>query len=264
MSEPSRTRIAREIDLPLPTAVWVLSIHVATILTPLLVVWAVATHLGHLAGVMDHPAYLYAYAGILVVASVCESAQNTADRWYLYGVPPSLLDLLFNSLVALALGVSVLAVYGGAVWVWVAVLVAWGCYPIGYVMDVGWLRDAAQATVGLASVLALYAALREPVLFLALPTVVLTLYFLDLLVRTRQQVFHGFTTGINGVGLLATVGGIAWAGTSAGWGWIVVLLIAGLVLAAAGLARPKLLQCGPTPRGLNAEVEAEATVSRNA
>jgi len=254
--DSARARIGREIDLPLPTAIWVLGIHLATILAPLLVVWVVVTHMTRLATVMDHPAYLYLYAGLLIVASTIESAQNTADRWYLYGVPPTLLDLLFNSFVALGLTVSVLAVYGGLAWVWPAILVAWLCYPVGYVLEVAWLRDGAQAVVGLASVLALYKALDEPVVFLSLVTVFLTLYFLDLLVKTLQQVFHGFTTGVNAVGLLAVVGAIAWSGTSTGWGWAVVVAVGVGVVALALVLRPMLLRMPATPRDAERSVVA--------
>ena len=248
VSESPKARIGREIDLPVPTAVWVLGVHLLTILAPILVIVVVADHRTHLDATLDHPALLYVYAVLLIVASAIESAQNTADRWYLYGVPPTLLDLLFNSLVALALAVSVLAVHGDHGWLWFVVLAVWVCYPIGYVLGVSWLRDGAQAVVGLASVVVLYAALREPVAFLALPTVFLTLYFLDLLVRTRQQVFHGCTTGINAVGLLATVAAIAWSGTSSGWGWGVVIGVAVVVVGAALLVRPVLLKAPPTPR----------------
>jgi hypothetical protein len=251
----ARERIGREIDLPLPTAIWVLGIHVVTILSPLLVVWVVAANRATLDDRLDRPALLYVYAVLLIVASVCESAQNTADRWYLYGVPPSLLDLMFNTLVALGLAVSVLAVYGDALWVWVAVLAVWALFPIAYVMD--WPTAPVQAVLGVASVAALYVALDEPVVVLSLVTVFLTLYFLDLLVRTRQQVFHGFTTGVNAVGLLATVAAISWAGSSGGWPWWVVVAVAVAVVAVAIAVRPVLLRAGPTPRKPAAPVEVE-------
>ena len=246
--ESARSRIGREIDLPLPTAIWVLGVHVLTILAPLLVVWAVASHRAELDLALDQPAFLYVYAMLLVVASVCESAQNTADRWYLYGVPPSLLDLVFNSLVALALVFATLAAFGDTAWVWPLVLVLWACYPVGYVLGLAPLRDGAQAAVGVSAIGALYVALDEPVVLLSLVAVFLTLYFLDLLVRTRQQVFHGFTTGVNAVGLLSVVAALAWTGTPAGWGWPVVLGLAALVVAGALAARPSLLRLPGTPR----------------
>ena len=44
VSESPKARIGREIDLPVPTAVWVLGVHLLTILAPILVIVVVADH----------------------------------------------------------------------------------------------------------------------------------------------------------------------------------------------------------------------------
>lgn len=240
-------RVAREIDLPFPTAVWVLTAHVLTILVPLVLVMAVASNIGYLSEVMDRPRLLYVAAGLFVVASVCESAQNTLDRWYLTGVPPSLLDLLFNSMIVLALGFQVLAVVGDTTWVWPVVLIGALAYPLAYLM--GWLTSPVQAVFGLAAAVLLYRALGEPVVFITLVTVFFTLFFLDVLLRTQQQVMHGFTTLVNAFSVAAVSAAIYWGAENAqGWSIITVAVITVVLVGVAFLARPWLLRLPPTPR----------------
>jgi hypothetical protein len=239
-------RVRAEIDLPVPTAVWVLVAHVLTILSPLLLVWAVADQRAFVDEVFERPVLLYASAVVLIVASVCESAQNTLDRWYLTGVPPSVLDWLFTSLVGLALGLNVLAVYGDTGWMWWAVGAVVALLAVVYLT--GGPKEALQMVLGVASVGALYAATRDPVIVLTLLTVFLTIFFLDVLLRTRQQVMHGFTTLVNAVSVVATVLAINGAATDSRWSWPLTLLVIGAVVALAFAVRPRLLRLPPTPR----------------
>ncbi len=235
-----------EIDLPTPTAIWVLSAHVVTILSPLLLIWAVAANRGAIDGRLDHVSLLYVAAVVLIVASVSESAQNTADKWWLTGTPPSILDFVFNGLVVTSLALEVIAVYGSHAWVWVTalalVVVFVGCYLGGLPTPI------AQGLLGLWAAYALFRAFDQPVVFLSLVTVFLTLFFLDVLVRTLQQVMHGFVTGINGVGLMAMV--IAVVAAAHGWriGWIAVIVVTVVVVAVALALRPWLLRLPATRR----------------
>ncbi len=57
--------------------------------------------------------------------------------------------------------------------------------------------------MGLASAVLLYRALEQPVVFITLVTVFFTLFFLDVLLRTRQQVMHGFTSLVNAFSVAA-------------------------------------------------------------
>lgn len=240
-------RVAREIDLPFPTAVWVLTAHVLTILVPLVLVMAVASNIAYLDTVLDQPELLYVAAGLFVVASVCESAQNTLDRWYLTGTPPSLLDLLFNSMIVLALAFQVLAVVGDTAWVWPVAIIGALLYPVAYLM--GWPTPPVQAVLGLAAAVLLYEAFEEPVVFITLVTVFFTLFFLDVLLRTKQQVMHGFTTLVNAFSVAAVAAAIYWAAEGdSGWSWPVVIGITVGLIALAFALRPMLLRLPPTPR----------------
>ena len=239
------SRIGREIDLPWPTAVWVLVAHVLTILAPLLLIVVVVMNRAYLDRVLDRPELLYVSAGLLIVGSVCESAQNTLDRWYVTGAPPTLLDFLFNSLIVLSLAVSVLAVEGARAWVWWVSLGAAAIFSLAYLM--GRPTRPVQMLLGLASTYLLYRALAQPVAVLVLLSTFLTLYFFDVLIRTHQQVLHGFTTLINGVGLMATVVAIQWAARGEGMSWPVVIGITLVVVGAAFAFRPALLRLPATP-----------------
>lgn len=238
-------RIGKEIDLPWPTAVWVLTVHILTILSPILVIVVVSANRAYLDGVLDRPELLYVSAVLLIVASVCESAQNTLDRWYLIGTPPTLLDFLFQSLVMLALAVNIIAVEGDRAWVWWLALAGAAAFSLAYLM--GWPTPPLQTVLGVASAYLLYRALDQPVVILGLITVYLTLYFLHILLRTQQQVMHGFVTGINAVGLMATVIAIRWSANGEGMSWPLVIAIALIVVGATMSLRPALLRLSPTP-----------------
>jgi hypothetical protein len=240
-------RVAREIDLPPRTAVWVLTAHLLTILVPLVLVMAVASNIDFLDTVMDQPELLYVAAGLFIVASVCESAQNTLDRWYLTGTPPSMLDLLFNSLIVLALALQILAVVGDTTWVWPVALIGALLFPVAYLM--GWPTPPIQAVMGLASAVLLYRVLDQPVVFITLVTVFFTLFFLDILLRTMQQVMHGFTTLVNAFSVASVAAAIYWAAEGdAGWSWPVVIGLTAALVALAFALRPWLLRLPPTPR----------------
>jgi len=244
-------RVGREIDLPVATAVWVLIAHVLTILVPLWLVAAVAQHIDYLETVLDRPSLLYVSAGLFVVASVCESAQNTLDRWYLTGTPPSLLDMLFNSFIVLGLAFQVLAAVGDTGWVWPAALLLAALFPVAYLM--GWPTPPIQAVLGLAAAVLIYRALDQPVVFFSLVTVFFTLFFLDVLIKTRQQVMHGFTTLVNAFSVVALVAAIGWAaGGEQGWSWVIVVVVAVALVGVAVLLRPWLLRLPATPRRADA------------
>jgi hypothetical protein len=240
-------RVAREIDLPVPTAVWVLTAHLLTILVPLVLVMAVASNIDYLDTVLDQPELLYVAAGLFIVASVSESAQNTLDRWYLTGTPPSMLDLIFNSLIVLALALQILAVVGDTTWVWPVALIGALLFPVAYLM--GWPTPPIQGVMGLASAVLLYRALEQPVVFITLVTVFFTLFFLDVLLRTSQQVMHGFTTLVNAFSVASVAAAIYWtAAGDVGWSWLTVIAITVVLVGVAFALRPWLLRLPPTPR----------------
>jgi hypothetical protein len=243
MSQVPWRAMREEIDLPARTAIWVLTAHVLTILSPLVVVWVLVQHGDDVARRVSQPWALYAGACVLVSASVAESAQNTLDKWYLLGTPPSLLDCVFSTLVVLSLVLNVVGVWGlgWAVPAVVATIAFLALYLTGGPTHV------VQALVGLTSAWALFRAFGDPVVFLSLVTVFLTLFFLHILVRTRQQAMHGFVTLVNAVGLMTTAAAIAGAATGSPWSWGAVLVVAAVTVGGALAARGRLLALPPTP-----------------
>ena len=90
---------------------------------------------------------LFVAAGCFIAGSICESAQNTLDRWYLTGTPPSLLDLLFNTLIVAGLAAQILSV-SDSPWAWLAP-VAVVAYAASYLA--GWPTPPWQALAGVAA-----------------------------------------------------------------------------------------------------------------
>jgi hypothetical protein len=239
-------RIRAEIDLPAATAWWVLTAHVLTILSPLLLIGYVAAHESELGQLLERPALLTASAVILIVASVVESAQNTLDRWYLTGVPPSLLDFVFTTLVGAALACQALAVYGDTSWMWP---VMWGLVALlaaAYLL--GRPVQPFQALLGVAGAGALYAATHDPIAWATLLTVFATVFFLSILLATRQQVMHGFTTLVNAASILFVIAALRGGITGETTSWLLLGAMAALVVGGLLALRPRLLRLGPTPR----------------
>jgi hypothetical protein len=253
MSAAAPWRAMREeIDLPWRTATWVLTAHVLTILAPLLVIAVVAAEWETVDARTEVPWLLYAGASMLVVASVAESAQNTLDRWYLTAVPRTLLDSVFSTLVIAYLVATVVAVWG---WGWllpgIVVLVAFvALYLLGGPVE------PVQTVAGVASVAAFWRAFDDPVVVLSLLAVFLSVFFLDIMLRTRQQAMHGFVTLVNAVGLIAVVLAIRSAAGGSPWAWWQVILLAGLTVGTVLALRPRLLRLPATPHRTPAPLEA--------
>jgi hypothetical protein len=234
------------IDLPRGTAVWVLSAHVLTVCSPLVVVWAVVHYREPLDAVLYSSGLLLAACGLQVTGSLFESMQNHRDDWYLTNNDRSLLDGAFNVSIVTSLVLTALACQGQYFWLWPAAFATAVLYGLFYWRDLP--KEALQALAGLMSTVCLYLSFRDPVVLLPLLAVFLTLYFLDLLIRTGAQSLHGFTTIVNGLGLMA----IPWAiinhvsGQSLGWAAaaLIFLAVTGLALA----LRPALARLAATQR----------------
>lgn len=238
-------RIGAQIDLPRPVAAWVLTAHLLTLLSPLVLSWAVHRAGSDLDAHLATPFALHVAAGLFLIASAFEIAQNTVDRWYYTGPYAALSDLLFNGFIAFGLGALALA-DGGAWWLVALVVAASVAFPVLY------LRDAvpypATGVLGLAAVAVLVASLDQPVVALLLVfTTGLNLYFLALVVRTHAQSLHGAIALTNGVGLLA----VPWAvlaatGTAPSPTWPQVAVVAGGLVAVAVVAWRPLSRLAPT------------------
>jgi hypothetical protein len=239
-------RIRAEVDLPTGTALWVLSAHVLTIVSPLLLIAVVVPRQDELGSLLDAPGWLYVAAACFIAGSICESAQNTLDRWYLTGVPPTLLDLCFNVLIVAGLGAQILAVSGGQWWAWALALAA----IVGFKGAYLWGKPTApfQAVAGIVAAILLVRALDQSVVLLSLVTVFLTLYFLDVLLRTGQQAMHGFVTLVNAGSVVALSAAVVWGVEGGGWSWVSTLSFAAIVVVIALVLRPWLVRLPRTPR----------------
>lgn len=252
MSDTTLSKLAAEVDLPTGTAIWVLSAHLVTLLSPLAISWAAHRYADFLASVMAAPGLLHLTAGLMIAGSAFETAQNTSDRWFLSAATPSLVDCLFGTSVCLALATTVVACFGAQPWLLALVYGVALAYPLMYVT--GWPAEAARGTLGVASVGALFLTFKDPVVFLSLVSVFLTLYFFKLLLKTEAQSLHGFTTLVNVLGVVV----IPWAIHNAVRGepmpWWQLLALAGLLVGAALAAYPWLSRLEPTRRPVKSSV----------
>jgi hypothetical protein len=238
-------RIRQEIDLPAGTAVWVLTAHVLTILSPLLLIAVVAPREDALGGSLDRPGWLYVAAVCFIAGSICESAQNTLDRWYLTGVPPTLLDLCFGTLIVAGLAAQIVAVRGDQAWAWGLAIACVVGFAAAYLL--GLPTPPFQAVAGLAAAWLLIAALDQPVVLLTLVTVFLTLFLLEVLLATGQQAVHGFVTLVNAGSVLALSAAVVWGVDGGGWGWTTVVAVAAISVLPVVALRGRLMKLPRTP-----------------
>lgn len=251
MSKPWQN-MASEIDLPRPVALWVITAHILTIIAPVIALAAVAQYERELQNLLYSPKLLSIGLFVLIIASVCESAQNTLDRWYLTEDRPTLLDCAFNTLVVVFMCLTSIACRGDLPWVAPVAIVLAAYYPVAYAL--GWPREPGQAGSGLLMTALLFERFGDPVVFLQLLTVFLTLYFFHLLLKTHAQSLHGFTTLINGVGLMAIPVAIHNYATNTIIPWPGVALIAIATAAICAALYPKLAALPATPRSSGEKV----------
>lgn len=242
----SQPPLSAAVDLPLSTAIWVLSAHLLTVISPLVVIWACQQNWQHLSTALFSPTLLVCSAVALILASGFESAQNAAQRWYLTEIPKTWFDWLFNCLITTSLAFNVVASAGQWSATWIICSAAVLLYAISYLRD--WPTAPYQGLLGGASTLALFFALGDPIVFLQLVTVFLTLFFLDILLQTQAQSMHGFTTMVNGVGLMCIPIAISNSAAGTATPWIIVLGLAGISIVAALLSRKSLLLLEATQR----------------
>lgn len=203
MKPTARARIAQEIDLPAPTALWVLSAHLFVLLSavPLLLVMPRA------AAAFASPALVYVGAAVYTAGIAFECAQNTLDRWYLTSTRETFCDCLFNSF--MIAGFSLMAMGASAQsWIWALSIVVALAHPWFYVAG-SWVRFPLLTCALLLVDYAMFEALAANVAFVHTLLTFAGLYFLALLMRTHAQVFHGCAAACFGLSLCAFPWGIA-------------------------------------------------------
>ncbi len=239
-------KIAEEINLPRGTATWVLGAHLFTLLSPLLLIWSVSVYWDYLEQLLYAPALLYVSAIVMMVGSAFEIADNTSDRWYLTGLPPSLCDWLFSVCICMSIALSITAYMGQYVWLVIAAFSAVIGFAVMYLMD--WPQETMRGALGVVSAFSLYYVVGDPVAFFSFLSAYLTVYFFNILKATHAQSMHGFTTIVNAFGMLCT----PWAFYNGARGELsnimFVITVATVIVVASILLKPKLLALSATPR----------------
>jgi len=153
-------------------------------------------HSGFLNEKIHQPDFLYYASGCLILGSIFEIIQNSKDRWYITaetasGKESGLFDGLFTFFILTGQAFILIALMGNANWIlWTAVL-AILTTPIFYIKEQ--FVFLPTSIVGLLNVIIGFYIFSDPIIFLQLATVVMTLYFFNLLIRTKAQLFHGLT-----------------------------------------------------------------------
>ena len=247
----ARYNPVKDIDLPLPTAIWVLSAHLFALLVPLLLITAVTHHWTELTALTDYPLLFYVAAGFMMAGSAFEIAQNAIDRWYLTPEVGSangtgFCDMLFYICIVASQGLVAVACMGDRIWVPLLAIAMTALFPLLYQRQ--FAQSLPLAVLGLLAAVTAWLQLDQPVVLLQLLLAPLTLYFFGGLLQTGNQVLHGFTTLAASSGVLFLVWGLHAAATGALSGWTGVIAAAIVVALAALVLRPWLYGLPPTPR----------------
>lgn len=248
---PTGYRITDDIDLPLPTAIWVLGAHLYALFVPLVLITAVTHHWAELTTLTAYPLLFYVAAGVMMAGSAFEIAQNAIDRWYLTPATGSangtgFCDLLFYTCIVASQALVAVACMGDRLWLTLPAVAMTALFPWLYLRQIA--QFVPMSVLGLLATVAAYMQLGEPGIFLQLLLVPLTLYFFNGLLQTGNQVLHGFTTVAASSGVLFLVWGIHAGATGTSRGWFGVVLTVVITVLAAVVLRPWLYALRPTPR----------------
>lgn len=197
MKPTVRQRIAEEIDLPAPTAFWVLGAHLFVLLSSLPLLLILPRHPLAFA----NPALIYAGVAVYTAAIAFECSQNTLDHWYLTNTRETFCDCLFNSFMIAGFGLMAMGA-SSAPWVWALAIVVAVAHPLFYVAG-SWVRFPLLTLSLLLVDYATFSVLAAPIVFVHTLATFAGLYFLALLMRTQAQAFHGCAAVCFGLSLYA-------------------------------------------------------------
>ena len=236
----------RSTGLPAGTAIWVLGAHLVAALCPLLMLAVVQQNMAYLETVMHIPTLLYLAALMMMLGGAFEIAQNSFEHhWYNTGEKPGYFDTVFGTMACLAMATMIVACFGRHPWVLALSYFTAAAYPILHRHDFG--RDMARAALGIGLVIAMYYSLGDPVVFLSFNTVFLTIYFYELLQKTRAQFFHGFVAVTSAVGMLTIPVAIYNGANGLSVDAWQVFVLTGLLWAVAFGIWPRMAGMRPTP-----------------
>jgi len=243
--------IRQQIRLPAGVAVWVLSAHLYALLIPFLLVLVLNQYAELVSARADYPWVFYLAIAAMTAGSAFEIAQNTFDEWYLQADDASangtsLCDMLFFWCVVSSQALIIVACKGSWLWVSVPAGLLALLYPVFYLT--GRLSVLPLSVVGLASAVVSFLSFGDPVLLLQIVMPAVTMFFFGLLLKTGNQVFHGFTTLAASSGVLILCWGIYRSHMGFADGWLVT--VAAVIAAAVLLlgSRRFLASLGATPK----------------
>jgi hypothetical protein len=243
--------IRNDIQLPLPTAIWVLSAHLYALLLPLVLITALVRHWDAVVARTDYPLFMFFAVGLMMAGSAFEIAQNAIDRWYLTAETASaegtgFCDFLFYWFIVMSQGAIAIACMGNNIWVVLTSIIFIAVFPLLYFRQVAHFLPL--TVLGLLSVVTAYLKFEDPVIFIQLLLSPLTMYFFGCLLKTGAQVLHGFTTSSASSGVLFLAWGIHGAAEAQPQSWIFVLAAFGITAIVAAAIRPLLLRLPATRR----------------
>jgi hypothetical protein len=232
VEKPFPQRLREEFDIPTPIAVWVVITHIFVLASPLALIWAIHSF-GHRLP-LANPVLVQFASAVYIAATAFETAQNSADRWYLTEVTRSVADLCFNSLITVAACMYTIGFYGNG-WMSAVAVALTVAYPIAYIQNHPAHRGISGVVVGLATV-SLFLVTGDPVAFLYLVGTLFGVYLIVLLLDYRSQWLHGWAAFTFGLGFLAYPWAVVNAarGSPASWA-LVAGVTAAVILTAASL-----------------------------
>ncbi len=235
-SSPS---IFHAIEISWPVASWVLAAHLYALLLPLALCAAVQYYWSFLGETTAYPFLFFAAALLMCIASAFEVAQNTIDRWYLTPETASangigFCDFLFYWFITAGQAVMAVAIGGDSTYILAIAVLVVCVLPFAYIFQVA--HFAPMSIAGILVVITAFRAFGDPVIFLQFLLVGLTMYFFSALLRTANQLLHGFTTACASSGLWFLIWAIHNSANEAAHSWTFVLGVCLAALIVAGLA----------------------------
>ena len=171
--------------------------HAYALLVPLAIITLVEKHSFFLGQTIHRLDLLYYASGCLILGSLFEIFQNTKDYWYITAATASgkeygLFVGLFTFFILTGQALILIALMGNYDWViWLSVL-AIIVTPIFYIKKL--LVFLPTSIIGLLNTIIGFYIFLDPIIFLQLATVAMTMYFFNILMNTNAQSFHGLTT----------------------------------------------------------------------
>ena len=227
-----------EINLPMPTAIWVVFTHIFVLACPLVFIWAIQNYSALLPRPLAYPTLVNIASAIYIGSTAFEVAQNSADRWYLTEATRSVADLGFNFFMTVAFCMYTFGFSGNTWMFWVSVICTI-IYPFAYIKDHPSHRGL-SGTVVLLATISFYLTILDPTVFLFLVFTGLGVFFITFLMKQLAQWLHGIAAFTFGVAFLFWPWAILNAVDGEPNSWAIVIGLTAVVIFVAAALAPVL------------------------